>query len=521
MKAFRTSPGPGNPGVRRKRGEVGSRSLAPLINNRKEPSMNFSLDRPSGPGGSPRETSPAPSRRFFWALALLAAFFWGLGVLPLAAAEAPSLFDQVQEHQLKNGLKVLLLKESRAPIISLQLWYRVGSRNENLGKTGISHLTEHLMFKGTAKYAPKFFSREVQKVGGSDNAFTSRNYTAYFENGPKDQLRHWLEMEADRMRGVNVDDKGFTTEKQVVIEERRLRTEDDPVDFMQEATLAAAFEAHPYQWPVIGWLHDVESISLEDFRNYYHRYYLPNNCTIVLVGDFDAAQALKDIEETFGQLPPGPEPPKVTAKEPKQYGERRVLVHREAQFPALLLAYHVPNWQDPDAYPLELLSRILSQGRSSRLYQNLVYKQKLALAAGSDYDLDTTDPFLFMLYGQPMPGKTVAQLEAALEAEVKKLQQDLVDEAELTKAKNQVSAHFYMAMDSLFYRGMVLGRTETVARWTLLKEFIPKIQQVTREDVRRVAQKYLVANNRTVGILVPVKDGQPKARRSRPGGEIH
>jgi zinc protease len=185
------------------------------------------------------------------------------------------------------------------------------------------------------------------------------------------------------------------------------------------------------------------------------------------------------------------------------------------------MVYHVPNWQDPDAYPLELLSRILSQGRSSRLYQNLVYKQKLALSAGSDYDLDTTDPFLFMLYGQPMPGKTVPQLEAALEAEVKKLQQDLVDDAELTKAKNQVSAHFYMAMDSLFYRGMALGRTETVARWTLLKEFIPKIQQVTREDVRRVAQKYLVANNRTVGILVPVKDGKPKAGRLHPGREIH
>jgi zinc protease len=493
----------------------------PLVNNRKESSMNFSLDRPFRPGGSQPVTRPAPGRRLFLVVALLAAFCWGLGVLSLAAAEAPSLFDQVQEHQLKNGLKVLLLKESRAPIISLQLWYRVGSRNENLGKTGISHLTEHLMFKGTAKYGPKFFSREVQKVGGSDNAFTSRNYTAYFENGPKDQLRHWLEMEADRMRGINVDDKGFNTEKQVVIEERRLRTEDDPVDFMQEATLAAAYEAHPYQWPVIGWLHDIESISLDDFRNYYHRYYLPNNCTIVLVGDFDAAQALKDIEATFGQLPQGPEPPKVTAKEPKQYGERRVLVHREAQFPFLMMVYHVPNWQDPDAYPLELLSRILSQGRSSRLYQNLVYKQKLALSAGSDYDLDTTDPFLFMLYGQPMPGKTVPQLEAALEAEVKKLQQDLVDDAELTKAKNQVSAHFYMAMDSLFYRGMALGRTETVARWTLLKEFIPKIQQVTREDVRRVAQKYLVANNRTVGILVPVKDGKPKAGRLHPGREIH
>jgi zinc protease len=478
--------------------------------------MNFTADRllrRSGPRFGPR-------RRFFSILALLAAVFWGLGAVPLFASEAQNLFDLVQEHTLKNGLKVLLLKETRAPIISVQVWYRVGSRNENLGKTGLSHLTEHLMFKGTAKYGPKVFSREIQKVGGTDNAFTSRNYTAYFENGPKDRLRHWLEMEADRMRGLNLDEKAFETEKKVVLEERRLRTEDDPASFMQEATLAAAFEAHPYQWPVIGWLHDIESITLEDFRTYYQRYYLPNNCTVVVVGDFEPGAALKDIEETFGQLPPGPEPPKVTAKEPNHYGERRVWVHREAQFPAILITYNVPNWEDPDAYPLELLSRVLSQGRSSRLYQNLVYKQKLALAAGADYDFDTTDPFLFMLYGQPMPGKTVAQLEAALEAEVKKLQKDLVSAEELAKAKNQVAATFYMAMDSLFYRGMVLGRTETVARWTLLKEFIPKMQQVTREDVRRVARKYLVADSRTAGILVPVKTGKPRGGRLQPIGEI-
>jgi len=287
-----------------------------------------------------REVHHPMAGRRFWIIPLLAAILAWVLSCPLWAAEAQNLFDQVQEHKLKNGLKVLLLKEARAPIISLQVWYRVGSRNESLGKTGISHLTEHLMFKGTAKYGPKYFSREIQRVGGTDNAFTSRNCTAYFENGPKDQLRHWLEMEADRMRGITLDQKAFETEKQVVLEERRLRTEDDPASFMQEATLAAAFEAHPYQWPVIGWLHDVESITLDNFRNYYHRYYLPNNCTVVLVGDFDPAGALKDLEETFGQLPSGPEPPKVTAQEPKHYGERRVQVHREAQFPALILTYH-------------------------------------------------------------------------------------------------------------------------------------------------------------------------------------
>ncbi|MGB8993264.1 MAG: pitrilysin family protein [Desulfobaccales bacterium] len=461
-------------------------------------------------------------RRRVWLLVALLAVSWlSLNAIPARAADDGNLFNQVVEHKLANGLKVLLLREPRAPIITLQVWYRVGSRNEALGKTGISHLCEHMMFKGTAKYDPKYFSREVQKVGGTDNAFTSRNYTAYFETGPKDQLRHWLEMEADRMRGINVDAKAFGLEKQVVLEERRMRTEDDPVSFMQEAAMAATFEAHPYQWPIIGWLHDIESISLDDYRTYYHRYYLPNNCTLVVVGDIDPKEALTQIEATFGQLPAGPVPPKVTAKEPKHYGPSRVEVQREAQFPSILINYHVPNWQNDDAYPLELLSRILSAGRSSRLYHDLVYQQKLALEAGADYDLDTTDPFIFSFYGQPMPGKTIAQLEAALKAEIKRLQTDLVEAKELQKAKNQTAASFYMAMDSIFYRGMLLGRTETVARWTLLKDYIPKIQQVTSEQIREVAKKYLVADNRTVGILVPLKTtGKAPTSHFRPGGEI-
>ena len=462
-----------------------------------------------------------PRRVGLGLLVVLVAFCWlTLSPLPLKAAENGNVFDKVVEHKLSNGLKVLLLREARAPIITLQVWYKVGSRNECLGKTGISHLCEHLMFKGTAKYGPKYFDREVQKVGGMDNAFTSRDYTAYFETGPKDQLRHWLEMEADRMRDINVGQKAFDTEKKVVLEERRMRTEDDPVSFMQEATMAATFEAHPYQWPIIGWLHDIESISLDNYQSYYHRYYLPNNCTLVVVGDIDPKAALSQIEATFGQLPAGPEPPKVTAKEPKHHGPRRVVVHREAQFPYILINYHVPNWKSADAYPLELLSVILSQGRSSRLYHDLVYKQKLALEAGADYSLETTDPFVFSFYGQPMPGKTVAQLEAALGKEIRRVQTELVGGRELQKAKNQAAASFYMAMDSIFYRAMLLGRTETVAHWTLLKEYIPKIRQVTAEQIRNVAKKYLVADNETVGILVPIKTGKAPAGHFRRGHMI-
>ena len=430
-------------------------------------------------------------------------------------------FSQVVEHRLRNGMLVLVLREPRAPLVSHQVWYRVGSRNEELGKTGISHLTEHLMFKGTDKYKAKEFSRLVQKAGGSDNAFTSKDYTAYYQNGPKTELKKYMEMEADRMRGLKLDEKAFNTEKNVVLEERRLRTEDDPVNFLMEDMLATAYKAHPYQWPIIGWHHDIESFTRDDFLKYYGTYYQPNNATLVVVGDVDPKEVLAWAEEIYGSIPPGPEPPPVTAKEPRQYGERRVVVQREAQLPYLVMAYHVPNWENPDAFALELLSSLLSQGRSSRLYQKLVYKDRLTLGVGADYDLDTSDPSVFIFDGQPLPGKTVAQVERAFDAEIKKLQTDLVDPKELEKAKNQVTSAFYMSMDSLFYRGMVLGKLATVAHWDLVKEYIPKIQQVTAEDIRRLARQYLTPDNRTIGVLFPLKSSQPQAGHTQPAKIIH
>jgi zinc protease len=437
---------------------------------------------------------------------------------PARAQENPSPFSQVVEHRLSNGMLVLVLQEPRAPLISHQVWYRVGSRNEKLGKTGLSHLTEHLMFKGTEKLSAKEFSRLVQKAGGSDNAFTSKDYTAYFQNGPKTELKRWMELEADRMRGLKVDDKAFDTEKKVVLEERRLRTEDDPVSFLMEDALATAYKAHPYQWPIIGWHHDIESLTRQDFLNHYNAYYQPNNATLVVVGDVDPKEVVALAEAVYGKIPAGAEPPRVTAKEPRQYGERRVVVQREAQLPYLVMAYHAPNWENPDAFALELLVRLLSQGRSARLYHKLVYKDRLALEAGADYDLDTADNSLFLFYGQPLPGKTIAQLERAIEAEIKKLQTDLVDPKELEKAKNQVAAAFYMSMDSLFYRGMVLGKLATTARWTLIRDFIPKIQEVTAEDIRRVARQYLVPDNRTLGVLLPEKSDRPKTSSYQPAG---
>jgi zinc protease len=206
--------------------------------------------------------------------------------------------------------------------------------------------------------------------------------------------------------------------------------------------------------------------------------------------------------------------------EPEQFGERRVVVQREAHLPFLVMLYHAPNWEHADSYALDLLNGVLSQGRSSRLYHRLVYKDRLALDAGSDYSLGTADPSVFVLYGQPLPNKTVAQLEAALEQEVKRLQTELVSDQELQKVKNQVAAGFYMSMDSLFYRGMLLGRLATTARWTLIKDYLDKIQAVTAEDLQRVARQYLVATNRTVGVLSPLKTDKPKVSRYAPGAEV-
>lgn len=442
------------------------------------------------------------------------------GVTPGSAAEFTDPFAQVVEHRLKNGMLVLVLREPRAPLVSHQIWYRVGSRNERLGKTGLSHLTEHLMFKATEKYAAKEFSRLVQKAGGSDNAFTGKDYTAFFQNGPKTELRRWMEMEADRMRHLRITEEDFDTEKKVVLEERRLRTEDDPVNQLVEDTMAAAFKAHPYKWPVIGWYHDIESLTRDDFLQHYNTYYQPNNATLVVVGDVDPKEVLSWAEAIYGAIPPGPQPPPVTAKEPPQQGERRLVLQREAQLPYLLMAYHVPNWESPDSFVLELMVRLLSKGRSSRLYHNLVYKERLALDAGADYDLDTANPSLFLLYGQPLPGKTILQLERALDAEVRKLQTELVEPRELEKAKNQVAAAFYMSLDSLFYRGMVLGKLATVARWPLVREFIPKVQEVSAADIRRVAQQYLVPHNRTIGVLQPLRGTKTQASRRVPAGSL-
>jgi zinc protease len=412
---------------------------------------------------------------------------------------------KVTEKVLPNGLKVLLKEEHKAPVVTFQVWYRVGSRNEKLGKTGISHVLEHMMFKGAKKYGPKQFSRTVQRNGGNDNAFTSKDYTAYFENLAADRLEIAMDLEADRMQGLLLAPQDFLSERDVVMEERRMRTEDDPSSVMGEQMMATAFAAHPYQWPIIGWMADLKNLTREDLEAHYRTYYAPNNATLVVVGDFDSDKAMGLIEKYFGSIPPGPEVPKVGAVEPKQLGEKRVVVKREAELPAVYAGYKAPTLRSRDSYALNVLQGILSSGKSSRLYRSLVYEKQIALYAGGDYDDVSADPNLFTLYAGVMPGKTVDEVEKALYAEIERFKDEPVTDEELQKAKNQAEAQFIMSQDSNFYQAMLLGQFETVAEWRLLGKYLDGIRAVTKDDIQRVAREYFSEDNRTVGILVPVK----------------
>lgn len=412
---------------------------------------------------------------------------------------------KVTEKVLPNGLKVLLKEEHKAPVVTFQIWYKVGSRNERLGKTGLSHMLEHMMFKGTKKHGPKTFSQIVQRNGGNDNAFTSHDYTAYFENFAADRIMTSLELESDRMQNLLLDPKEFLSERDVVKEERRMRYEDDPVNTMVEQMMSVAFSAHPYQWPVIGWMSDIGSFTRDDLFSHYRTYYSPNNATIVVAGDFNPKTLLLQIEKYFGSIPRGPEVPRGTAVEPKHPGERRVIVKKLAELPAVFAGYNVPTLQHADSYAIEVLQGVLSSGKSSRLYKSLVYEKQLALYAGGDYDNVSADPNLFYVYAGVMPGKTVEEVEKALYLEIDRLKNEPASDEELQKAKNQIEAGFIMGQDSIFYQAMLLGQFESVASWKLLEKYVDNIRAVSKEDVMRVAREYFTEENRTVGILIPLK----------------
>jgi zinc protease len=429
---------------------------------------------------------------------LLAAF------LAIPAAHGENFTLPVQEHHLANGLRVVTLEDHSAPVAIAQVWYHVGSKNEVPGKTGLAHLLEHMMFRGTAAHGPGEFSRLVARGGGDDNAFTSRDYTAYFEKFAADRLELGLRLEADRMRGLRLDPVDFKRERAVVKEERRMRTEDDPQAALVEQVQAAAFVAHPYRGPVIGWMADLDHVTVADLKAFYDRYYQPGNATLVLVGDFETGPVMQEVEAAFGAIPAGPTIAAPRFSEPPQRGEREVWLRREAQLPFVYVAYHTPTLEAADGHALEVLAQLLAGGKSARLYRSLVQEQQIALYTGASYDSDAEDPSLFTIYGAIQPGHTRDEWQTAVAAELRRLASEPVPEHELTKAKNQIEAQFVFAQDSVFYLAMTLGRLYTTGRGIDdLNSYLPRIRAVTAADVQRVAHTYFGPDQRTIGILIP------------------
>jgi zinc protease len=418
---------------------------------------------------------------------------------------------QVHEFKLDNGLKLLVKEDHRAPIVVSQVWYKVGASYESEGKTGLSHMLEHMMFKGTVNHPPGEFSRIMAANGASENAFTSTDYTAYFQTIAKNRLSLSFELEADRMRNLILQEQEFIKERNVVAEERRSRTEDDPDSVLYETFQATAYQVHPYRRPVIGWMNDIQNFQLSDLQAWYQRWYAPNNAIVVVTGDVNPQETFELAKKYFGDLRPSDITLPATFAEPQQLGMKRLIVKRPAKVASILLGYKVPSLtnipqnQQDEGYALEMLQSILDRGNSARLAKNLVRGQEIASHVSASYDLYSRLEGLLLLSGSPTDKHTVAELETALKAEIAVLQNTLVSQEELERVKTQVKAAHVYELDSLFYQGMKLGSAETVGiSWKTLDGYLEKISQVTPEQIQAVAKKYLIDDNLTIAVLEPL-----------------
>ncbi|MGQ9571291.1 MAG: M16 family metallopeptidase [Thermodesulfovibrionales bacterium] len=407
---------------------------------------------------------------------------------------------------MENGLKIIIMEDHKSPVATFQVWYRTGSRDEPAGKSGLSHLLEHMMFKGTSKYSSSMFSKTIQKNGGIDNAYTTKDYTVYFELLPSDRILLPVELEAERMQNLIIDPEETLTERDVVMEERRLRFEDDPQNSLFEEVVAAAFKTHPYQRPVIGWASDLKSIERNDIYAYYKAHYSPDNAFIIVAGDIKSDEIIKKIKSSFGNISPS----KIQKKnncylEPDQRGERRVLLKKEAELPYILIAYHTPNFPHDDSFALDVLSLILVGGKSSRLYKSLIYEKKIALDIDAEYDGFNIDPYLFFIDATAAPGKDINEVEKEIYTEIENIKKLPPSEKEVQKAKNQIESSFIIAQDSIYMEAMKYGIFEILGNWRLINKYLEGVRNVTPEDITRVANKYLNEDNRTVGILIPIR----------------
>lgn len=405
---------------------------------------------------------------------------------------------------LKNGLRVITHEDHSAPVINLQVWYHVGSKDERPGRTGFAHLFEHLMFKGSKNVGPEEHTELIKSIGGVDNAYTTEDVTVYWQTFPSNYLEMVLWLEADRMASLAITEENFRSEREVVKEERRLRVENPPYGRVLEVLYANAFEVHPYRHIVIGSMDDLNAATVEDVREFFQTYYVPNNATLVIVGDFDTRQALAWVEKYFGSIPRGKRPiPRVTVKEPPKTREKRLTERMNVPLPALLAGYYIPEDGHPDSYPLKIVSRILSAGQSSRLYRKLVYELRLAAAAFGAGNF-TEHPNLFFAGAILNPGHTPEAAEKAIVEELERLKRELVPARELEKAKNQMIAEILFARQSNQGKADALGRAAVLGKDPArVNTEVERILAVTPEEIRRVAERYFTETNRIVLTILP------------------
>ena len=424
--------------------------------------------------------------------------------------------SEVHEFKMANGMKVLVKEDHRAPIVVSQVWYKVGSSYEHSGITGVSHVLEHMMFKGTEKHPAGEFSRIIAENGGRENAFTGKDFTAYFQQLEKSRLKISFEMEADRMRNLTLPEKEFIKELAVVIEERRMRTEDKATALTVEQFNATAYTNNPYHQPIIGWMNDLESMQVADLRSWYEKFYAPNNATLVVVGDVNAMEVFVLAKKYFAELKPSDIAETKPRLDAEQKGERRISVKAPARLPYMVMGYKVPSYktakEDWEPYALEVLAYILSGGSSSRFSKSLVRKQQIAVSADTGYGLFSRLDEMFLIDGTPAKGYSVKQLEKAINKEIDKVKNELVSAKELERIKVQAVAEKVYEKDSVFYQAMQIGMLETVGLdWKLNDEYTKRIREVTAKQIQAVAKKYLVKDTLTVAVLEP----QPLTNKKR------
>jgi zinc protease len=425
--------------------------------------------------------------------------------LTLSALSLSAAFkkEDVQVHMLDNGLKVLLVEDHGIPSVALYTFFRVGSRNERTGLTGVSHFIEHMMFNGTPKIGPGEFDRRMEFRGGSNNAFTSDDMTGYTDWFPPAALEAMIEMEADRIQDLAFVPEVLESERGVVASERRLGVENSNDAILSENVRATAIMAHPYHWDVIGWMSDILSWRRDEILAYYRTYYAPNNAVLVVVGDIDPAGTLALIRKYYGPVKASPPPPPVSTVEPPQMGKKTVLIRKEAQTPSFMAVWHAPSARQADFLPLAILAKPLLEGESSRLYRRLVREEELAIDVGGGIQ-ETIDPLLFTIEVKPRPDADLDKIERIVDEELAKVKSDGISAREYAKALNIIRNDFYMSLQTIAGKANQLGATELVyGDFAKLFTLMDDYGAVPLERIREVAGKYFTDDNKTVGKLVP------------------